>query len=306
LRCSLVATAAALAVLAIPQAQANHIETAGGGLGHDNTIPSGFGTSTTCVATGDGCLIVVNQLSGSGSSSGVGLRGVHSAFNGGNSAPFAAGVFGDNNSQDASAVGVYGRVASGGQPGSGSAGVRGDNGGVGQSNADTAGVYGYNNSVGYGVRGLSEYGDGLYAKTNSTISGTSGVYGVGNAPNTTGVAGSSDSGTGVQASSSSGTALQVNGRSRFTGQATFQNGVAVTGKATFSRSGLLTAPGGTSSLVKTGISLSASSYVLATMQTNTPGVSVQSAVPNPAASTITIHLNTTAPAGTKVAWFVVN
>jgi hypothetical protein len=187
------AAVAALAVLAIPQAQANHIETAGGGFGHDNTIPPGFGTSNVCNVN-DVCFLAENGNTGDGS---TGLIGRHTGFTGGSFAPFGAGVFGDSNSQSAGAVGVYGRVASSGQPGSGSAGVRGDNGGVGTLNGDTAGVYGYNNSVGYGVRGYSEYGDGLYALTNSTISGVAGVYGTSASAATDGVRGANSSGVGV-------------------------------------------------------------------------------------------------------------
>jgi hypothetical protein len=191
---SLIATAvAALAVLAIPQAQANHIESAGGGFGHDNTIPDGYGTSNTCNVN-DGCFIAENTNIGDSSTA---LIGRHKGFNGGSTAPFGAGVFGDSNSQSTGAVGVYGRVASTGQPGSGSAGVRGDNGGVGNEFGDTAGVYGYNNSIGYGVRGYSAYGDGLYALTDSTIAGVAGVYGTSSAAGTYGVRGNNSAGTGV-------------------------------------------------------------------------------------------------------------
>jgi hypothetical protein len=48
------------------------------------------------------------------------------------------------------------------------------------------------------------------------------------------------------------------------------------------------------------------SYVLATLQTNTVGLFIQGAVPNPAGSSITIYFSKTAPIGTRVAWFVVN
>lgn len=190
----------ALAVLAIPQAQANHIETAGGGFGHDNTIPTGYGTSNTCNVN-DVCFIGDNKNNGDSS---TGLFGRHSAFNGGQVAPFGAGVVGESYSQSSSAVGVYGRVAPNGQPGAGSAGVRGDNGGVGGLYPDAAGVYGYNANVGYGVRGYSEYGAGLYAYTNSTISGVAGAYGVSASANTYGVRGSNGAGTGIYGSGVTG------------------------------------------------------------------------------------------------------
>jgi len=249
----------------------------------------------------DGCLISEN---GNNAYNATGVIGRHTSFNGGGGpAPFSAGVFGETNSQASSAAGVYGRVANGGQPGVQSAGVRGDNSGIYGS---AAGVLGWNYGSGLGISGYSEYGSGVLGYSNSTGNGSFGVAGTSNAANTIGVSGSSDNGIGVQASAGSGTALQVNGRARFTGQPTFQNGIAVTGRANFSRSGVLTAPGGTTSVVKSGISVSSTAYVLATIQTNTPGVNVRAAVPNPAASTITIYFDATAPAGTKVAWFVVN
>jgi hypothetical protein len=291
---SLFAIATVAVLFVTPQAQASHLP----GFGHDNLVAAGFGTGTVCDVA-DGCLISEN---GNNSYNAVGLIGRHTSFNGGGGPGwYSAGVYGLTNSQGTSAVGVYGQVAPTGQPGVDSAGVRGDNTGIYGS---AAGVLGWNYGSGMGVRGYSEYGLGESGYTNSTLASASGVSGRGYGA--TGVSGSSESGVGVEASSGSGTALQVNGRSKFTGQPIFQNGVAVTGRANFSRSGVLTAPGGTSSMVKTGVSLTPSSYVLATMQTNTPGVSVHAAVPNTAASSITIYFDTTAPAGTKVAWFVVN
>jgi hypothetical protein len=234
------AAVAAFAVLAIPQAQANHIETAGGGFGHDNNIPAGFGTGNLCNVN-DGCFIAEDTSTGDGS---TGLIGRHSGFSGGTSAPFGAGIFGDSNSQSINAVGIYGRVAPVGQHGSGSAGVRGDNGGVGTANADTAGVYGYNSSVGYGVRGYSEYGDGLYALTNSTISGVAGVYGTSSGASTYGVRGANYSGVGVLGTGATGVSgtgtLGVQGQS----DSTSASAVGVQGTITS------TTPGGASAGVR--------------------------------------------------------
>jgi len=50
--------------------------------------------------------------------------------------------------------------------------------------------------------------------------------------------------------------------------------------------------------------LTASSHVLATMQTNTGAIGVRAAVPNPATGKVTIYLTGTAPKGAKIAWFV--
>lgn len=57
---------------------------------------------------------------------------------------------------------------------------------------------------------------------------------------------------------------------------------------------LVTVPGG----------LTATSHVLATLQTNTGTVAVRAAVPNTSTGKITIYFTASAPVGTKVAWFV--
>jgi len=46
--------------------------------------------------------------------------------------------------------------------------------------------------------------------------------------------------------------------------------------------------------------------VLATLQTNRAGLHVQAAVPSVSKNSITIYLNSKAPAITKVAWFVLS
>jgi hypothetical protein len=188
--------------------------------------------------------------------------------------------------------GVYG-VANQTQDGSESYGVYGITEGSGSL---SAGVLGRTDGIGpaSGVEGSADL------LTGTGVFGHGGRYGV---------RGSSGAGSGVgilAENTGGGTALKASGKSTFTGQASFDGGFSVTGKSTFSRSGLLTAPGGTSSIVKSSVSLSSSSYVLATIQTNTPGVSVRAAVPNPGSSTITIYFSANAPAGTKVAWFIVN
>ncbi len=86
-------------------------------------------------------------------------------------------------------------------------------------------------------------------------------------------------------------ALQVNGRAVFERSGT----VAITGPAS---SATVTPPAG----------LTSAALVLALLQNAVPGVWVASAVPDPAAGTVTLNLNV-APAGGQtahVAWFVVN
>jgi hypothetical protein len=81
--------------------------------------------------------------------------------------------------------------------------------------------------------------------------------------------------------------------------------LAVAGVASFTRSGAVTL-GGTAKSVTVSVpgGLTASSHVLATMQTNTGAIGVRAAVPNTATGKVTIFLTGTAPKGTKVAWFV--
>lgn len=78
----------------------------------------------------------------------------------------------------------------------------------------------------------------------------------------------------------------------------------VNGKATFSRSGIVTVPATKRSAKKTGVPLTASSLVFATIQQDRPGVYVEAAVPSVAGSSFTIYLNRTVASATKVAWFV--
>jgi hypothetical protein len=105
-----------------------------------------------------------------------------------------------------------------------------------------------------------------------------------------GVYGESVSGTGVSAQSTTGTALKVEG------------------VAAFSRSGLVKVAAAKSAVTVTGVALSASSLVLATLQNSLPGVSVEAVVPNVTKGSFQIILSEAVPAGSKakVAWFVVN
>ncbi len=144
-------------------------------------------------------------------------------------------------------------------------GVQGQSGGTA--------VYGLNTgATGIGVRGeTSGSGSGVYGLSNDA-----GVGVFGDAPN----------GTGVLAHSTNGTALSV------------------TGKAKFSRSGVVTFAAGTSSKTVTLAGVTTSSMVLATAQQNTTRM-VKAAVPG--TGSFVIKLNGTAPTGgLRVAYFVLN
>ena len=183
-------------------------------------------------------------------------------------------------------IGVWG-ISSAGN------GVEGDgttNGVFGHAdNRIGSGVYGQNDGTGLGVSGL--FGSGVYGQNDGIGYGvagritTSSGAGVGDAPNASG-------GVGVVASSAHGTALQV------------------TGTAAFSRSGIATIAGTTTtpknSVVVTvpGGALTANSIVLATIQGNIAGVSVQGVVKGP--TSFTIFLTKTVTTSVRVGWFIIN
>jgi hypothetical protein len=79
----------------------------------------------------------------------------------------------------------------------------------------------------------------------------------------------------------------------------------VVGVATFSRSGTLVVPMGSSSATQTAIPLSSGSLVLATPDSNVTGTVIQAAVPNVAGSSFTVFLAKAAKADTTIAWLVI-
>jgi hypothetical protein len=82
------------------------------------------------------------------------------------------------------------------------------------------------------------------------------------------------------------------------------NALEVTGKAAFTRAGVLTIAAGKQSATVSGIPLTALSFILATPTRYRSGHWVAAAVPNAAAGTITIHLNRKAAGAVSVAWIV--
>jgi hypothetical protein len=173
-------------------------------------------------------------------------------------------------------------------------GVEGDGGTNGvfghAANRIGSGVYGQNDGTGLGLSGL--FGSGVYGQNDGigygvagriTTSSGAGVWG--DAPNASG-------GVGVAASSAHGTALQV------------------TGTAAFSRSRIATIAGTTTtpknSVVVTvpGGALTATSIVLATIQGNLAGVSVQGVVKG--TTSFTIFLTKTVTTSVRVGWFIIN
>ncbi len=80
----------------------------------------------------------------------------------------------------------------------------------------------------------------------------------------------------------------------------------VVGPAAFSRSGIAVVAKNRSSVTIRNLSLSGSSLILATPQSNRAGVWVQAVVPSPKTRSATIYLSKKVTAATNVAWFVVN
>ena len=173
--------------------------------------------------------------------------------------------------------------------------------------SENAALVGANDDVGSGVRGEATTG--------------SGVLGV--APNGSGVEGSSTMGNGVLGSSEEGTGVfgtitlsgdGVHGHSFATAgvgvRASAEAGIAlvVDGKATFSRSGKVTIPGGADHIdvdVKPLGGLGGTPLCFASLQTRRAGVHVEAVRPNvPSFGKLRIYLNKAVTASTAVAWTV--
>ena len=176
--------------------------------------------------------------------------------------------------------------------GSGASAVRGNaTGGNAAAGLSGSGIFGVYGTGEYGVYGTGVQ-FGVWGEADSTSQGI-GVRGHGQV----GVDGASGSGFGVVGATDTGTALAGFGGGSGTA-------LAVNGKATFSRSGIVTIPAGTSSKTVTLAGVTTASMVLATAQ-QSKTVSVKAAVP--AAGSFKIVLTGNAPTGgLKVAYFVLN
>jgi len=191
-----------------------------------------------------------------------------------------------------SGVGLYARADNG--DGLSGFSLAGGSGVVGEANAGS-GVEGYGGNGVYGEgteNGVQAKGGTFGAFIEGDDYGTYsrgpnyGVFGTATGASGTGIWGESTNGTGVQANSTSGIALSV------------------TGKAKFSRSGIVTITAGTSSKSISLAGVKPSSMVLATAQQNA-AVHVKAAIPSTAS--FVIKLTGNAPAGgLKVAYFVLN
>ena len=152
---------------------------------------------------------------------------------------------------------------------------------VGLGGAKGIGVDGTGQGTGPGVRGGGgPSGDGVLG-VGGFMGAVAGVHGFSVSPTGFGV---------LAENGGDGTALKV------------------AGPAEFSRSGTVNIAAPAKSAVVSGVALTASSLVLATLQNKLGGVMVASAVPNVAGSSFTVNLNKAPGTGKTavVAWFVVN
>jgi hypothetical protein len=187
-----------------------------------------------------------------------------------------------------------------------------------------------NNGSGPAVRAVSAQGTGVYGQSGATASNANtpsphGVHGVTDASGYLGVLGENlNGGIGVQGTSLAGSnskgvlgvgatgvyGLATSGGTGVVASSSFDgtgNALNCLGPAQFELSGLATVRAGKQQVTIAGVSLRATSLVLATPQNNV-GVYVVAAIPNVANSKITIVLNAVVPASqtAKVAWFIVN
>jgi hypothetical protein len=267
---------------------------------HLNTTQTATGVFNSNGGNGFEGFSVGTSAGPRGETAGNGLRGESDGNPGVGVYGFASSTI-CNTVSGCSGTGVFGQGGTLGVDGRGGdvagegTGVSGVGGRFGVSGRGGIGVF----AVGTGGGGGSlPTGTGVYATgvTNgvhgeSANGSASGVYGE-NTGGGFGVAGRSHQGTGVLAESSNGTALAVNGR------------------AAFSQSGKVTITYPRDSAVVFA-SLSPTSIVLTTGQSNVRGVFVRAAVPNVGTGSFKIHLNRapgsrTNPRSIVVGWFVLN
>jgi len=192
---------------------------------------------------------------------------------------------------------IDGGTASEGDGLSGSASSPGAAGVRGTDTSPMAGSYGVfgRSSRGTGVHGVSEHKTGVMGLAKNpgeagvggldfaTSKGGSGVYGQSRLGN--GVLGVSFNGTGVYAFTQHGTALQV------------------TGRASFSNSGVATVPGGEKTVTVPVNGMTPASIVLATIQAPQAGIAVEGA--QAGAGSFVITLSGQAKGDLPVGWFVI-
>jgi hypothetical protein len=233
----------------------------------------------------------------------LGLDNQPTAGTTGVSSSAITGLHGKTTSAGINDTGVFGEGPVGVHGTGSDVGVKGDATNYGVKGSGFYGVYGAGTNVGVlgsgpaaGVEGTSDSGDGVIGSSSATGS-SAGVHGLNDGGGKavfgearsggTAVYGISDAGTGVLAQSAIGTALQVSG------------------KATFSRSGIATVAAGSKAKTVKNVALTSSSFIIATVQDETD-VSVKAVVRDLINSSFKILLNKNATFNTPVGWLVFN
>jgi hypothetical protein len=148
-------------------------------------------------------------------------------------------------------------------------------------------------------------GSGLVAELNNPDN-TSSVVNATTAGSGPGVYANSVGGDGIQAISQSASSAGVSATNTTGGTALAVDGAATfSGVTSFSRSGLAAVAKGADSVSVTGVALSSSSMVLATLQTNVGKLGVRCVTTSSSESEFTIYLTEKAPANCNVAWLVI-
>jgi hypothetical protein len=206
-------------------------------------------------------------------SNSVGLEGD------GDTGVLGSGIFGTVGVTSATGIGVYGSASASAAPP-----VYGKTGVIGQSDLGGTAIVGFTGAA----APVPPPDTGIYGRSNT--GGTNGRGLTGFCASGIGLLGQTNTGVGVRAYSGTNTGMALR----------------VSGKAAFDRSGKLTITAGHSSITLTGIPLTSASFILATLQTNVTGLSIQAAVTNPAGSRFTIYLNKAPSVNVSVAWLAVN
>ncbi len=165
------------------------------------------------------------------------------------------------------------------------------------ASATEGGVVGVNTGLGPGVAG-SATGIDAAGVLGSVTGDGAGVHGINNGQGPGVLGTSTASGPAVR-----GTAATTGQGGLFEAPLT-GTALRVIGKARFSRSGVVFVAAGRSTVTITMAGVGTSSFIIATPQTNRPGVYVQSVVAS--AGSFTIHLNRAAPARMRVGYLVLN
>ena len=201
--------------------------------------------------------------------------------------------------------GVYGNGTDVGVLGGGLTGVRGDGSNYGlygtTSSVSTPAIYGTNSAGGDAVQGVTAGPQASAVYGHNTSGGGSvakGVFGASTGGGT-GVRGESASGHGVEGVSTTGTGVFASG----------PMGLQVNGKTQFSRSGVATVAGSSTTpknSVQVHLPITAKSIMTATLQKYVPGVFVVAAQPNVTGGYFTIYLNKSVTTSLgPIAWLVI-